>query len=497
MIQFIVTGWHYNQKDTYDALSQLEKMNDDVKVFFSCHKEPPRWIRDIFDYKLFYNGAEECGAFDQAMEHLNLSDDTVIFFLHDDLIIKSLEFINICIDRLNQGYKVIGNGRDYADTFNPNNKTEIGIKEEFDGATFKDYVKDENQHLFDSVLQLVKVRPSFICMTAGSVKEMGGFEPRREAYIPPLTEPDEWCPDGGPHYRGTKGLGSFGNLFPALNCYKMNKIFGQDKITWLSNTYVDSDYIYECQRGLDYRIKDVEKKSQMNLVIVPREINVSKKLSSINNINFYLLHKVSFEVFDEFLDGLDEENKTWALDKQTLKTRREFYDAMGNAHQAVIALDGHKLVGLWSSVGPTNNKTPYTNALPYTLENKVGMYLIYSYVVKKEYQRKGLAKVGLSTLMNLNNNLIFNHFRKQDGLGKLHHSGIDCVVHQARTNMVNKGSRYLLRSLKYTAMMRKDGGKLGGQIAYARVDDSVKTTSYDWTKYIFQDLDYDLEVKNE
>ena len=46
-------------------------------------------------------------------------------------------------------------------------------------------------------------------------------------------------------------------------------------------------------------------------------------------------------------------------------------------------------------------------------------------------------------------------------------------------------------------MMRKDGGKLGGQIAYARVDDSVKTTSYDWTKYIFQDLDYDLEVKNE
>ena len=160
-----------------------------------------------------------------------------------------MEFINICLSKLNEGYKVIGNGRDYADNFDPFKKTDIGIKEEFDGATFKDYVKDETQHLFDSVLQIVKVRPSFICMTAGSVKEMGGFEPRKEAYIPPLIEPDEWCPDGGPHYRGTKGLGSYGNLFPALVCYKMNKIFGHQRITWLSDTYVDSPYIYECQRG--------------------------------------------------------------------------------------------------------------------------------------------------------------------------------------------------------------------------------------------------------
>ena len=249
MIQFIITGWHFNQQDTYNALKQLEDMNEGVSVFFSCHKEPPQNIKDNFDYEVFYNGAEECGAYDQALEHLNLPDETIIFFLHDDLIIKDMEFINICLSKLNEGYKVIGNGRDYADNFDPFKKTDIGIKEEFDGATFKDYVKDETQHLFDSVLQIVKVRPSFICMTAGSVKEMGGFEPRKEAYIPPLIEPDEWCPDGGPHYRGTKGLGSYGNLFPALVCYKMNKIFGHQRITWLSDTYVDSPYIYECQRG--------------------------------------------------------------------------------------------------------------------------------------------------------------------------------------------------------------------------------------------------------
>ncbi len=253
MIQFIVTGWHYNQQETLEYLHELEKINHFISVFFSCHNEPIQYVKDKFKYEVFYNGGEECGAYEQAINHLKLDDDTIIFFLHDDLIIKDLGFIQLCIDKLNQGYKVIGNGRDYDDLFDPYKTTELGIKKEFDNATFKDYVKDENKHMFDDVLPISKVRPSFICMTAGSVNQMGGFEPREDAYIPPLTEPDEWCPDGGPHYRGTKGLGSFGNLFPALNCYKMNKIFGREKITWLSNTYVDSDYIYECQRGKDNR----------------------------------------------------------------------------------------------------------------------------------------------------------------------------------------------------------------------------------------------------
>ena len=78
---------------------------------------------------------------------------------------------------------------------------------------------------------------------------MGGFEPRKEALIPPTTEKDEWCDTGEPHYRGTKGLVPFGNIFPALVCYKMNKVFGPESITYLSNRYLDSDYIYELGRG--------------------------------------------------------------------------------------------------------------------------------------------------------------------------------------------------------------------------------------------------------
>ena len=92
-------------------------------------------------------------------------------------------------------------------------------------------------------MPIMKVRPSFICMKYKDVKAIGGFEPRKEALVSPMVT------NGVAHYRNEKGIGSFGNLYPALVCYKMNKVFGYQKIAWLSQTYVDSKYLYECQRG--------------------------------------------------------------------------------------------------------------------------------------------------------------------------------------------------------------------------------------------------------
>ena len=247
-IQFIITGWHFNQESLIDGLHELKNENDNINVFWSCHREPTQEIKEKFEWKLFHNGGEECGAYDQAINHLNLDDDTICFFMHDDIIIKDWNFIPKCLDILNT-HKIIGNCRDYSDNFNPFKITEIGISEEFDGKMFKDYVKLENQHLFDEVLPIYKVRPSFICMKYKDVVSIGGFEPREEALIPPLTEKDEWCEKDEPHYRGTKGLGSYGNLFPALVCYKMNKVLGSNSIAYLSDRYLDSDYIYEMGRG--------------------------------------------------------------------------------------------------------------------------------------------------------------------------------------------------------------------------------------------------------
>ena len=55
--------------------------------------------------------------------------------------------------------------------------------------------------------------------------------------------------NGVAHYRNEKGIGSFGNLYPALVCYKMNKVFGKGFVAYMSDRYLDSDFIYEMGRG--------------------------------------------------------------------------------------------------------------------------------------------------------------------------------------------------------------------------------------------------------
>ena len=91
-IQFIICGWHMNRKSLIDGLYELQKQNKDtVGVFWSCHREPTDEIKQKFNHKLFFNGGEEYGAYQQGVEHLNLDDDTICFFLHDDLVLKSFD----------------------------------------------------------------------------------------------------------------------------------------------------------------------------------------------------------------------------------------------------------------------------------------------------------------------------------------------------------------------------------------------------------------------
>ena len=44
----------------------------------------------------------------------------------------------------------------------------------------------------------------------------------------------------------TRARITWGNEFPQLNNYKFNKVFGGDKIGYLSKTYLDSPFVYEC-----------------------------------------------------------------------------------------------------------------------------------------------------------------------------------------------------------------------------------------------------------
>jgi len=252
-IQFIIAGWHMNQDSLIDGLISIDKDNEWIDVFWSCHRDPAEKIKNNFKYKTFDNGAEEMGAYQQACDYLTLDNDTICFFMHDDLVVSDWGFIEECIYKIEKGFKLVGNGKGEGfKAYDPFFEIKRGITEEFDDKRGIDYVKDENKYLFEDKLEMNMARVSFMCMKYKTVKEIGGFEPRKEAYIPPFVDDN-----GKPYYRGsehlagtkTGGLSIFGNLFPNLTVYKINKIFGKESITWIGNSYRDSRYIHECERG--------------------------------------------------------------------------------------------------------------------------------------------------------------------------------------------------------------------------------------------------------
>ena len=55
-IQFIVCGWWYDEfdgkkgvTDFIEELNYLKNENDHIDVFYSCHKEPPKIVKDNFE----------------------------------------------------------------------------------------------------------------------------------------------------------------------------------------------------------------------------------------------------------------------------------------------------------------------------------------------------------------------------------------------------------------------------------------------------------------
>ena len=226
-IQFIVVGWHFDKyPDLVDDLINLQDENEIIDVFWSCHKTPTDKVKNNFDYKVFPNLGLEDGAYQQALDYLDISDDTYLFLLHDDLVIKDWRFIDICLHMLHSGKKVIGNGMNYPLTLDPNE-----VKRE-PSDRYIDFVKDECKHLFDSPMFCFTIRESFMCIKRGDLKQIGDFEVVWE----------------DPTSNG-EGPGGIGNTQQSLLGYKLTKTFGKEGFAYLSNTYQDSEFIFECARG--------------------------------------------------------------------------------------------------------------------------------------------------------------------------------------------------------------------------------------------------------
>ena len=239
-IQFIITGWHYNQSSLIESLILLKEKFSYIEVFYSCHKDPPEQVKNNFEWKLFPNLGMGDGGFQQAIDYLEIEENTICFFMQDDIIIKSLEFINKCIDFLNLGYKFIGNCQNYPTYIDPSQKIEKYNK------NFLEFSKKNSRHLYDTPLNCKTLRGSFICAQYKSIKTIYGFEPI--FHIPEIIQPFQ-NKKGKYITKGEKGIGGVGNLILNLFSYKINKVFGAGSITYLSNKYLDSEYIYECARG--------------------------------------------------------------------------------------------------------------------------------------------------------------------------------------------------------------------------------------------------------
>ena len=96
-IQFIVVGWHYDAiQELIDELIELQQTNSELmNIFWSCHKEPSQRIKDNFKYKVFPNLGLEDGAYQQALDYLDLADDTILFLMSIATFLTPTEMIII------------------------------------------------------------------------------------------------------------------------------------------------------------------------------------------------------------------------------------------------------------------------------------------------------------------------------------------------------------------------------------------------------------------
>lgn len=228
-IQFIIVGWHFdNFPEFIEGLIGLQESNSDViDIFWTCHKEPSQKVKDNFKYKVFPNLGLEDGAYQQALDYLNLEEDTVLFLMHDDIVVKDWNFINICLEQLQQGAAFVGNGMNYPAFFDPN--------EIVRGKKAIEWVKEDTKKIFNSAEQVLTLRESFICSTVKHFNDIKGFEVIWE-------EPQ-------PDAEGKYHIGGIGNLQQTMLGYKIHKVFGPQTVRYLSNTYQDSKFLYECARG--------------------------------------------------------------------------------------------------------------------------------------------------------------------------------------------------------------------------------------------------------
>ncbi|MDD4354136.1 MAG: hypothetical protein PHN56_06810 [Candidatus Nanoarchaeia archaeon] len=102
----IIVGWHYSQNKFYEEIKKVSNKFNNADIFIVSHKPISQidkktfhTIKKIKNCKIcsFKNEGYDWGAYSQAIEHLKKTGlkYKYIFFMHDDIKINNLNFLNI------------------------------------------------------------------------------------------------------------------------------------------------------------------------------------------------------------------------------------------------------------------------------------------------------------------------------------------------------------------------------------------------------------------
>jgi len=210
-----VLGWHFHDIEFYSQLDQIPN----TTLYTVSHRpraDVPRWLEELTGKdRVFYepNVGYDWGGYQQFLEKGLWRDFKFIFFMHDDLIVKDTGFVTECQRRLRE-YAVVGNGAQQESPFVPNRNPQ-----RYSHATEIPHKEDSHPG----------VRGSFVATTRSSLEAVGSFEVFWDRF----------------HISDV-----FGNHSLVATFHKWKHRAGSEHFCdWLSDTYCESSWITEFQRG--------------------------------------------------------------------------------------------------------------------------------------------------------------------------------------------------------------------------------------------------------
>lgn len=235
-----IVFWHNNQS----YFEELRKIPN-LEVFVISHQPPnnvPQWLYSYVNVDhLFFekNLGYDWGSYQQFLNKKLYENYSIVFFTHDDILIKDISGFDRCIDIIysKQGNCVVGNGLN--DTKRDWPKTHI---QSYAHSRWK---PPSWEFCHDTV------RGSFFATSTTALSKIESFEVYWDR-------------------RKFLGVGA-GNWSLRATCGKIQEILGENSFQFLCENYRDSPYITELVRGeLNDHTGDRKKAPSINNLIVYR-----------------------------------------------------------------------------------------------------------------------------------------------------------------------------------------------------------------------------------